>query len=56
MRMFPLRHGRTALAEGIGGCCSGTSGLYVLVAKPDNNVSTKYVYEHLDAQGDREAS
>lgn len=46
--------GGTALAEGIGEklsrlpsppeCC-------LLVAKPDINVSTKYVYEHLDAEG-----
>lgn len=46
--------GGTALAEGIGekltplpdapNCC-------LLVAKPDINVSTKYVYEHLDAEG-----
>lgn len=46
--------GGTALAEGIGekltrlpappDCC-------LLVAKPDINVSTKYVYEHLDAEG-----
>lgn len=27
-----------------------TPDCYVLVAKPDINVSTKYVYEHLDAQ------
>lgn len=46
--------GGTALAEGIGekltplpaapDCC-------LLVAKPQINVSTKYVYEHLDAEG-----
>lgn len=46
--------GGTALAEGIGeklsrlpsppDCC-------LLIAKPDINVSTKYVYEHLDAEG-----
>lgn len=46
--------GGTALAEGIGekltrlpeapDCC-------LLVAKPDINVSTKYVYEHLDEEG-----
>lgn len=49
--------GGTALAEGIGeklqrlpaapDCC-------LLVAKPDINVSTKYVYEHLDAEGVKE--
>lgn len=46
--------GGTALAEGIGEkltklpdmpCC------HILVAKPDINVSTKFVYEHLDAEG-----
>lgn len=49
--------GGTALAEGIGeklqrlpaapDCC-------LLVAKPDINVSTRYVYEHLDAEGVKE--
>lgn len=46
--------GGTALAEGIGEKltelpdCPGT---FLLIAKPDLNVSTKYVYEHLDRIG-----
>ena len=43
----------TALAEGIGEKLTPLApapDCYVLVAKPDINVSTKYVYEHLDAQ------
>ncbi len=46
--------GGTALAEGIGEKLSklpGSPQCYLLVAKPDINVSTKYVYEHLDAEG-----
>lgn len=46
--------GGTALAEGIGEklkALSPAPDCYVLVAKPDINVSTKYVYEHLDAAG-----
>ena len=45
--------GGTALAEGIGEKptpLAPAPDCYVLVAKPDINVSTKYVYEHLDAQ------
>ena len=45
--------GGTALAEGIGEKLTPLApapDCYVLVAKPDINVSTKYVYEHLDAQ------
>lgn len=45
--------GGTALAEGIGEKLTAlpkAPGCYLLVAKPDINVSTKYVYEHLDAQ------
>lgn len=44
--------GGTALAEGIGEKLTAlppAPSCYVLVAKPDINVSTKYVYEHLDA-------
>lgn len=43
----------TALAEGTGEKLTPLApapDCYVLVAKPDINVSTKYVYEHLDAQ------
>ncbi len=46
--------GGTALAEGIGEKLTrlpGPPGCFLLVAKPDINVSTKYVYEHLDAEG-----
>ncbi|MCQ2539297.1 MAG: 4-(cytidine 5'-diphospho)-2-C-methyl-D-erythritol kinase [Acetatifactor sp.] len=46
--------GGTALAEGIGEKLTvlpPAPSCYVLVAKPDINVSTKYVYEHLDAEG-----
>lgn len=46
--------GGTALAEGIGEKLTRLSAppdCYLLVAKPDINVSTKYVYEHLDAEG-----
>lgn len=46
--------GGTALAEGIGEKLTALTkapNCYLLVAKPDINVSTKYVYEHLDAQG-----
>ena len=46
--------GGTALAEGIGEKLSvlpAPPSCYLLVAKPDINVSTKYVYEHLDAEG-----
>lgn len=46
--------GGTALAEGIGEKLTSLSpapDCFVLVAKPDINVSTKYVYEHLDAAG-----
>ena len=44
--------GGTALAEGIGEKLTAlmpAPECYLLVAKPDINVSTKYVYEHLDA-------
>lgn len=44
--------GGTALAEGIGERLTSLTpapGCQLLVAKPDINVSTKYVYEHLDA-------
>lgn len=44
--------GGTALAEGIGEKLTALTpapDCYLLVAKPDVNVSTKYVYEHLDA-------
>ncbi|MBE5883818.1 MAG: 4-(cytidine 5'-diphospho)-2-C-methyl-D-erythritol kinase [Lachnospiraceae bacterium] len=46
--------GGTALAEGIGEKLTALApapDCYLLVAKPDINVSTKYVYEHLDAEG-----
>lgn len=46
--------GGTALAEGIGEKLTSLNpapDCYVLVAKPDIDVSTKYVYEHLDAEG-----
>jgi len=45
--------GGTALAEGIGEKLTKLSpapDCFLLVAKPDINVSTKYVYEHLDAK------
>lgn len=44
--------GGTALAEGIGEKLTALTpapDCFLLVAKPDINVSTKYVYEHLDA-------
>lgn len=46
--------GGTALAEGIGEKLTQLPPLplcHILVAKPDISVSTKYVYEHLDAEG-----
>lgn len=46
--------GGTALAEGIGEKLTAlppAPHCYILVAKPDISVSTKYVYEHLDAAG-----
>lgn len=46
--------GGTALAEGIGEKLTKLPAppqAYLLIAKPDINVSTKYVYEHLDAEG-----
>lgn len=46
--------GGTALAEGIGEKLTSLSSApecVLLVAKPDINVSTKFVYEHLDAAG-----
>lgn len=46
--------GGTALAEGIGEKLTSLQSApdcFVLVAKPDINVSTKFVYEHLDATG-----
>lgn len=46
--------GGTALAEGIGEILSPLPAppeSFLVVAKPDINVSTKYVYEHLDAEG-----
>ena len=46
--------GGTALAEGIGEKLTALKtapDCFVLVAKPDINVSTKFVYEHLDAEG-----
>lgn len=46
--------GGTALAEGIGEKLTPLEPApecYVLVAKPDINVSTRYVYEHLDLAG-----
>lgn len=45
--------GGTALAEGIGEKLTALPAApecYLLVAKPDINVSTKYVYEHLDTE------
>lgn len=46
--------GGTALAEGIGEKLTALNPApecFLVVAKPDINVSTKYVYEHLDAEG-----
>ena len=46
--------GGTALAEGIGEkltALPAAPDCFLLVAKPDINVSTKYVYEHLDSEG-----
>lgn len=46
--------GGTALAEGIGDILTAlppAPDCVILVAKPDISVSTKYVYEHLDAAG-----
>ena len=46
--------GGTALAEGIGEKLTSLPAAptcHVLIAKPDINVSTKYVYEHLDSVG-----
>lgn len=46
--------GGTALAEGIGEKLTPLTpapDFYILVAKPEISVSTKYVYEHLDAAG-----
>lgn len=46
--------GGAALAEGIGEVLTPLAPVpffHVLVAKPDISVSTKYVYEHLDAAG-----
>lgn len=46
--------GGTALAEGIGEKLTSLNPVpdcYVLVAKPDIDVSTKFVYEHFDAAG-----
>lgn len=46
--------GGTALAEGIGEKLTALTPApecYVLIAKPDINVSTRYVYEHLDEEG-----
>ena len=46
--------GGTALSQGIGEILTPLSPMphcHILVAKPDINVSTKFVYEHLDAQG-----
>lgn len=46
--------GGTALSQGIGEILTPLSPIphcHILVAKPDINVSTKFVYEHLDAQG-----
>ena len=46
--------GGTALAEGIGEkltALPAAPDCFLVVAKPDINVSTKYVYEHLDAEG-----
>lgn len=49
--------GGTALAEGIGEKLKklpAPPDSYLLVAKPEINVSTKYVYEKLDAEGVKE--
>lgn len=49
--------GGTALAEGIGEKLTLLPPMphcHILVAKPDINVSTKFVYEHLDAEGVKE--
>lgn len=46
--------GGTALAEGIGEKLTALNPApecFLVVAKPDINVSTQYVYEHLDAEG-----
>lgn len=46
--------GGTALAEGIGEKLTPLTPVpdfYLLIAKPDISVSTKYVYEHLDLAG-----
>lgn len=46
--------GGTALAEGIGERLAPLPPLppcHILIAKPDISVSTKYVYQHLDAKG-----
>lgn len=46
--------GGTALAEGIGEKLTKLSSppfCYLVIAKPDIQVSTKYVYEHLDGEG-----
>lgn len=46
--------GGTALAEGIGEKLTPLPPLppcHILIAKPDISVSTKYVYQHLDADG-----
>lgn len=46
--------GGTALAEGIGDILTAlppAPDCFILVAKPDISVSTKYVYEHLDVPG-----
>lgn len=46
--------GGTALAEGIGEKLTAlppAPECILLIAKPDINVSTEYVYEHLDAEG-----
>lgn len=46
--------GGTALAEGIGEKLTPLPPLphcHILVAKPDINVSTKYIYQHLDVPG-----
>ncbi|WP_276950723.1 4-(cytidine 5'-diphospho)-2-C-methyl-D-erythritol kinase [Acetatifactor muris] len=46
--------GGTALAEGIGEKLTALRPMpdcFILAAKPEISVSTKYVYEHLDAEG-----
>ena len=46
--------GGTALAEGIGEILTklpSPPGAFLVVAKPDINVSTKFVYEHIDNEG-----